>query len=101
LRKQLRPVIINAPDHIILKTAVVQKVSTGSLAQPLSSLPTPANRHNVQFLFTDDEGKPHVNKNYIAILSDGTQTTGKTDEHGKTEIFTDIDAAKVKAHLDV
>jgi len=100
---QLNPdqVIINAPDHIILKTAVVQKVSTGSLAQPLSSLPTPANRHNVQFLFTDDEGKPHINKNYTAILSDGTQTTGKTDEHGKTEIFTDIDAAKVKAHLDV
>ncbi|MEE8818432.1 MAG: type VI secretion system tip protein VgrG [Rahnella inusitata] len=46
--------------------------------------------YNIQFSFSDDEGLPYSNSNYILYLPDGTETKGMTDEQGKTEqIFTD------------
>jgi len=95
-------VIINAPDHIIERTAVVMKESVGSMPLTIPPLPIPAESKALQFLFTNDEGVPYANTPYTTTLVDGTQGFGITDKEGKTEIFysSEDDPVDVFLHIN-
>ncbi|RJT32038.1 bacteriophage T4 gp5 trimerisation domain-containing protein, partial [Rahnella woolbedingensis] len=45
------------------------------------------NKYKVRFLLENDENKPYVATDYIAIFPEGSQVTGKTNSQGYTGIF--------------
>lgn len=59
-------------------------------------------KYNIQFHFTDDDGIPYVNTEYIAYFASGTQKKGLTDKKGYTERFVsnNADSVEIKLALD-
>ncbi|EFJ3142527.1 TPA: type VI secretion system Vgr family protein, partial [Escherichia coli] len=56
-------------------------------------------KYTLQFHFTDDDGIPYSETQYIAFFEDGTQTRGETDREGYTEIFYTDTAQEIKVQL--
>ncbi|BET61325.1 type VI secretion system tip protein VgrG [Yersinia pseudotuberculosis] len=61
----------------------------------------PGGKHNLQFLFTDDDNVPYSNTPYIAYLVDGREIKGVTDAKGNTERFVTDDEQNIKINLQV
>lgn len=56
-------------------------------------------KYTLQFHFTDENGMPYSDNNYIAFFNDGTQAFGKTDRDGHTEVFVRNDDNEIKIKL--
>ncbi|AJJ72508.1 type VI secretion system tip protein VgrG [Yersinia pseudotuberculosis] len=61
----------------------------------------PGGKHNLQFLFTDDDNVPYSNTPYIAYLVDGREIKGVTDAKGNTEKFVTDEEQNIKINLQV
>ncbi|MDM3095660.1 type VI secretion system tip protein VgrG, partial [Citrobacter sp. Cf136] len=59
-------------------------------------------KYYLQFHFTDDDGIPYANTEYIAYFSSGMQKKGLTNKEGNTERFISnaMDSVEVKLTLD-
>ncbi|MBA3186460.1 hypothetical protein CB015_014425 [Salmonella enterica] len=59
-------------------------------------------KYNVKFHFTDDDGIPYANTEYIAYLASGAQKKGLTNKEGETERFVSgtMDSVDIKLILD-
>ncbi|HCB2209308.1 TPA: type VI secretion system tip protein VgrG [Citrobacter farmeri] len=57
----------------------------GSPGTPIQILQS--KEYNIRFYFSDKDGSPYANTEYITYFTDGTQKKGVTDEQGNTEVY--------------
>lgn len=77
-------IIINAPDHIIEKTAVVMKQSVGSMPLTIPPLPEPIGNYDEMFVIKDQDGNPIPYFKYKIVTGDGEIIRGVTNAKGET-----------------
>lgn len=94
-------IIINAPDHIIERTAVVMKQSVGSMPLNIPPLPEPIGNYDEMFVVKDDEGKPIPHFKYKLVTADGETIRGVTNEKGETaRIESSVNKDKLDLYAD-
>lgn len=90
---------LGTSGNISFKCVAMQKMGATTIASTLPYLPGPTTEIARSFHFTDEQGQPYSNEEYIAYLPDGQQVFGVTDKEGKTQIFYTGESDTIKVQL--
>ena len=70
-----------------MKCNVLQKMGAKTMVPLELELPEKITENGIKFHFIDDQGMAYANEPYIAVLPDGKELRGVTDNDGKTKVF--------------
>ena len=92
-------IYIHTPGVIEHKAASFPYLGPTSMNYSMPNLPDPKGNYNLKHHFTDDDGIPYANIEYVALFSDGSIRTGQTDNEGFTETFYSDESVEIAVHL--